>query len=181
MNSVMRQERTLPPSQKRRYELNVGTPYVNDIVGVRGCGKTYYMYQLISELLEGGVPQSSILYLNLDDDRLQPLNGDELRLLIKTFREMQEISEKDRLYLFLDEIQDFPSWERWVKSTYDRKQNVKMVISGSNASLLSQDISTLLTGRHLSTRMFPFSFAEFLDYNAVEYGLKTLPYSKKKR
>jgi predicted AAA+ superfamily ATPase len=75
---------------------------------------------------------------------------------------MQEISEENRLHLFLDEVQNFPSWERWVKGTYDREQNVKMVISGSNASLLSHDISTLLTGRHISTKMFPFSFAEFL-------------------
>ncbi|MDD3043806.1 MAG: ATP-binding protein, partial [Methanosarcinaceae archaeon] len=143
---------------------------------MRRCGKTYYMYQLISELLERGIPKSNILYLNLDDDRLQPLNGDELQLLIETFREMQEISEEECLYLFLDEIQNFPSWERWVKGRYDRLQNVKMVISGSNASLLSQEVSTLLTGRHLSTRMFPFSFAEFLDYHSVTFDMKTLPY-----
>jgi uncharacterized protein len=111
-------------------------PYVNDIVGVRRCGKTYYMYQLISELLEQGVPKSNILYLNLDDDRLQPLNGDELQLLIETFREIQEVFEEDRLYLFLDEIQNFSSWERWIKGIYDRTRNVKMVMSSSNASLL---------------------------------------------
>ena len=174
------QGRTLPLLQKRKYELNIDAPHVNDIVGIRRCGKTYYMYQLISELIDKGVPKSNILYLNLDDDRLQPLNGDELQLLIETFREMQEISEENRLYLFLDEVQNFPSWERWVKGIYDRKQNVKMVISGSNASLLSQDISTLLTGRHISTKMFPFSFAEFLDYHGVEYDLKTLPYSQDK-
>jgi len=174
------QGRALPSLQKRRYVLNIDAPHINDIVGVRRCGKTYYMYQLISELIDSGVPKSNILYLNLDDDRLQPLNGDELQLMIETFREIQEISEENRLYLFLDEIQDFPSWERWVKGIYDRKQNVKMVISGSNASLLSQDISTLLTGRHLSTRMFPFSFAEFLDYHAIDYDLKTFPYSENK-
>ncbi len=172
------QGRVIPPLQKRRYEVNIDAPHVNDIVGVRRCGKTYYMYQLISELLERGVPKSKILYLNLDDDRLQPLNGNELQLLIETLGEMQEISEGDLLYLFLDEIQNFPSWERWVKGIYDRKRNVKMVISGSNASLLSQEISTLLTGRHLSTRMFPFSFAEFLDYHSITIDMKTLPYSE---
>ena len=174
------QGRELPQLQKRRYELNIEAPHVNDIVGVRRCGKTYYMYQLISELIDHDVPKSNILYLNLDDDRLQPLNGDELQLLIETFREIQESSEKARLYLFLDGIQNFPSWEKWVKGIYDRKQNVKIVISGSNASLLSQEISTLLTGRHLSTMMFPFSFAEFLDFHEVEYDLKTLPYSEDK-
>ncbi|WP_321429004.1 ATP-binding protein [uncultured Methanolobus sp.] len=174
-------ERDLPSLQRRGYKLDLNTPHVNDIVGVRRCGKTFYMYQLIQELLEQGVPKSNILYLNLDDDRLQPINGNELQLLIETFREIRDIqnsSGEDRLYLFLDEVQSYPSWERWVKGVYDRKQNVKIVISGSNASLLSQDISSLLTGRHLSTRMFPFSFAEFLEYHSVDYDVKTLPYSE---
>jgi hypothetical protein len=174
-------ERELPSLQRRDYKLDLNTPHVNDIVGVRRCGKTFYMYQLIQELIEQGVPKSSILYLNLDDDRLQPINGNELQLLIETFREIRDIqnsSDEDRLYLFLDEVQSYPSWERWVKGVYDRKQNVKMVISGSNASLLSQDISSLLTGRHLSTRMFPFSFTEFLEYRSVDYDMKTLPYSE---
>jgi hypothetical protein len=174
-------ERELPSLQRRDYKLDLNTPHVNDIVGVRRCGKTFYMYQLIQELIEQGVPKSSILYLNLDDDRLQPISGNELQLLIETFREIRDIqnsSGEDRLYLFLDEVQSYPSWERWVKGVYDRKQNVKMVISGSNASLLSQDISSLLTGRHLSTRMFPFSFTEFLEYRSVDYDMKTLPYSE---
>jgi len=152
------QGRVLPPLQKRRYATNIYAPHVNDIMGVRRCGKTYYMYQLISELLDQGVPKSNILYLNLDDDRLRPLNGDELQLLVETFREIQEISEGDRLYLFLDEIQNFPSWERWVKGIYDRKQNVKLVISGSNASLLSQEISTLVNRQASEHQDVSFQF-----------------------
>ncbi|HZK61101.1 MAG TPA: ATP-binding protein, partial [Anaerovoracaceae bacterium] len=82
-----------------------------------------------------------------------------------------------KLYLFLDEVQNMPDWEKWAKSTYDKYKNIKMVVSGSNASLLSSDISTLLTGRHITTQMFPFSFTEFLDYHGVEFQLKTLQYS----
>ncbi len=171
-------ERKLPPLQERRCKLNIDVPHINDILGVRRCGKTYYMYQIISHLIDRGVPKSNVVYLNLDDDRLQPLSGDELQLLIETLHELQEISEEHPLYLFLDEIRNFPSWERWVKGIYDRKQNVKILLSGSNASLLSRDKSTLLTGRHLSTRMFPFSFAEFLDHHKIRVDLKTLPYSK---
>lgn len=79
----------------------------------------------------------------------------------------------------MDEIQNIPDWEKWIKSTYDREQHIKIVISGSNASLLSSDLSTLLTGRHLTSRMFPFSFAEFLEAHEVKLDLKNLPYSKK--
>ena len=126
------------------------------------------------------IPKSNILYINLDDDRLQPLNGDELHLLIETFSEFFEVSDNHKLYLFLDEIQNMPEWEKWVKSTYDKHQNIKILISGSNASLLSRDISTLLTGRHITTRMFPFSFTEFLEHHEIKFQLKTLQYSKTK-
>ncbi|APH38542.1 ATP-binding protein [Methanohalophilus halophilus] len=173
------QERELPPFQQRACKTNIDAPHINDIIGVRRCGKTYYMYQLISELLGRGVPKTSILYFNLDDDRLQPLKGDELALLIDTFRELFPASEEDVLYLFLDEIQNFPGWERWMKGVYDRRKNVKLIISGSNASLLAKDVSSRLTGRHLTTRMFPFSFAEFLRSQKVDFDIETLPFSKK--
>ena len=126
-----------------------------------------------------GIPRTNILYINLDDDRLLPLNGDELRLLADTYREFYEVSPKHKLYLFLDEIQNIPDWEKWIKSTYDREEQIKIVISGSNASLLSSEISTILTGRHLTSRMFTFSFAEFLQVHEVKFSLKNLPYSKK--
>ncbi len=173
------QERELPEFHMRHKTLRLDSPHVADILGVRRCGKTYFMYQLISSLIESGTPRTNILYINLDDDRLLPLNGDELRLLVDTYREFYEISPKHKLYLFLDEIQNIPDWEKWVKSTYDREQKIKIVISGSNASLLSSDLSTLLTGRHLTSRMFPFSFAEFLEAHEVKLYLKNLQYSKK--
>ncbi len=174
------QERQLPQFQRRRRDVDLSSPHIVDILGVRRCGKTYYMFQLISELVNSGIPKSNILYINLDDDRLQPLNGDELQLLIETFNEFFEVSEDHKLYLFLDEIQNMPDWEKWAKSTYDKNGNIKIVVSGSNASLLSRDISSLLTGRHITTRMFPFSFSEFLDHHGIKYQLKTLQYSKKK-
>jgi predicted AAA+ superfamily ATPase len=82
--------------------------------------------------------------------------------------------------IFLDEIQNFPLWEKWLKGIYDKRKNIKFVISGSNASLLSKDISSRLTGRHLTTRMFPFSFFEFLKYKNLHFDLKTIAYSDKK-
>jgi len=173
------QERELPEFHMRHKTLRLDSPHVADILGVRRCGKTYFMYQLISSLIESGTPRTNILYINLDDDRLLPLNGDELRLLVDTYREFYEVSPKHKLYLFLDEIQNIPDWEKWIKSTYDRERHIKIVISGSNASLLSSDLSTLLTGRHLTSRMFPFSFAEFLEAHEVKLDLKNLPYSKK--
>lgn len=173
------QENELPGFRRRNKTLRLDMPHVEDILGVRRCGKTYFMYHLVSSLIESGIPKTNIVYINLDDDRLLPLNGDELRMLVDTYKEFYEISDKHKLYLFLDEIQNMPDWEKWIKSTYDRERNIKIIISGSNASLLSGDLSTLLTGRHLTTRMFPFSFAEFLEVHDIKLDLKTIPYSKK--
>ncbi|MDD5617245.1 MAG: ATP-binding protein [Candidatus Methanoperedens sp.] len=173
------QEREIPVFHTRHKTLLLETPHVADILGVRRCGKTYFMYQLISSMIKSGIPKTNIVYINLDDDRLLPLNGDELRLLVDTYKEFYEVSQKHKLYLFLDEIQNVQDWEKWIKSTYDRERNIKIIISGSNASLLSTDLSTLLTGRHLTTRMFPFSFAEYLEVNRIQFELKTLLYSKK--
>ncbi len=81
---------------------------------------------------------------------------------------------------FLDEIQNFPLWEKWLKGIYDKRKNIKFVISGSNTSLLSEEISSQLTGRHITTRIFPFSFFEFLKYKNISFDLKTIAYSDKK-
>jgi Predicted ATPase (AAA+ superfamily) len=97
-------------------------PHIHDIIGVRRCGKTYFMYQMISDLLIKGVPKSCILYLNLDDDRLQPIQGDELSQLVDTFRELYASSDDQKLYFFLDEIQNFPSWEKWLTGIYDKRK-----------------------------------------------------------
>jgi predicted AAA+ superfamily ATPase len=129
-------------------KLLLENPHVADILGVRRCGKTYFMYQLLYSLIKSGIPKTNMVYINLDDDRLLPLNGDELRLLVDTYKEFYEVSQEHKLYLFLDEIQNIPEWEKWIKSTYDRERNIKIIISGLNASLLSNDFSTLLTGRH---------------------------------
>ncbi len=174
------QERDLPKLYRRRSSIQLELPHINDIIGVRRCGKTYFMFQQIEELINNGVPKSRILYLNIDDDRLQPLNGDELDRLIDTFRELYPGGDDERLYFFLDEIQNFPGWELWIKGIYDRKRNLKIIISGSNASLLSEEVANRLTGRHLSTRMYPFSFSECVEYHNIPVDLKTLPYSEKR-
>lgn len=174
------QESSLPLIHHRQYQVQVDLPHINDIIGVRRCGKTYLMYQMIAGLINQGVPKPCILYLNLDDDRLQPIVGDELALLTDIFRELFVSDNESKLYFFLDEIQNFPMWEKWIKGIYDKRKNIKFVISGSNASLLSEEISTRLTGRHLTTRVFPFSFFEFVNYKKFELNIDTILFSDKK-
>ncbi|MDP2925606.1 MAG: AAA family ATPase [Nanoarchaeota archaeon] len=96
-------------------------------------------------------------YLNLEDPRLE---GFDLTDFNKIEVIMKELYGEDGIYFF-DEIQNIPKWEKFVRYIIDKKE--KVVITGSNASLLSREMGTKLTGRYIQIEMFPFSFKEFLS------------------
>ena len=80
----------------------------------------------------------------------------------------------ETMYLFLDEVQRMEGWERYVRSIYDEfKDKIKIFVSGSSANLLSTEYSKLLTGRHLTTRVMPLSFKEFLVFKGIKVTSKT--------
>lgn len=120
------------------------------ITGIRRCGKSTFLNQLLKKHKKG-------YYLNLEDPRL---DGFELADFNKVETIMKELYGTEGVYFF-DEIQNIKGWEKFVRYLIDR--NEKVVVTGSNASLLSRELGTKLTGRHLQAEMFPFSFKEFLD------------------
>src|SRR3989338_8608051 len=120
------------------------------ITGVRRCGKSTFIHQLMKK-------QKKAYYLNLEDPRLK---GFDLSDFNKVEDIMKELYDEGGVYFF-DEIQNIPEWERFIRYLVDKKERV--VITGSNASILSRELGTRLTGRHLNYKMFPFSFKEFLD------------------
>lgn len=121
------------------------------ISGVRRCGKSTFVHQLMKE-------QKKAYYLNLEDPRLK---GFDLSDFNKIEGIMKELYGKGGVYFF-DEIQNVPEWERFVRYLVDKKE--KIVITGSNASILSRELGTKLTGRYLNHEMYPFSFKEFLAF-----------------
>jgi predicted AAA+ superfamily ATPase len=126
------------------------------LTGIRRCGKSTLLYQLIAKKY----PEA--FYLNFDDNRLYGFdNSDLLRL-------DEVISETGSRILFFDEIQEVDGWERYVRQKLD--ENYKVVITGSNASLLSRELGTKLTGRHLNIELFPFSYNEFLKATKMKGG-----------
>ena len=120
------------------------------ITGVRRCGKSTFLNQLIKK-------QKKAYYLNLEDPRLE---GFDLTDFNKIEVIMKELYGEGGIYFF-DEIQNIPKWEKFVRYIIDKKE--KVVITGSNASLLSREMGTKLTGRYIQIEMFPFSFKEFLS------------------
>jgi predicted AAA+ superfamily ATPase len=134
------------------------------VAGVRRSGKSTLMYQTIQRLLDKGIPPKNILYVNLHDPAFSR-STQGLDEILTGYRELN--APGGRAYIFLDEVQNIPGWERWMKAVYDKKENVKFFVSGSNSSLLSTRLSTLLTGRMLKLIVFPLSFREFLDFRGV--------------
>ena len=134
-------------------------PHIKDIIGVRRCGKTILMYQIISTLMKDNIDVKNILYLNFDDPELT-----DLEETIKTSLHINP----DISHVFFDEIQNVKEWEKTIRVYYDRKKFKQIFVSGSSASLISRDIGKTLTGRHVTTILSPFSFKEYLIQQRIE-------------
>ncbi len=134
---------------------SLNTPHIKDIIGVRRCGKTTILYQLIDYLISSGIRAQDILFLNFDDPSINAASFEEIQ------KEIFKINPETSI-LILDEIQQKKEWERWVRMLYDTKKFTKIFVSGSSASLLSADVGKVLTGRHITFRVDPFSFKEYL-------------------
>ena len=151
----------------------ISLTHIKDIIGVRRAGKTTVMYQVIKSLLTE-IESKDIAFLNFDDSEINEASFEDiLKSLAKINPEIK--------YLFVDEIQQKPNWERWIRTLYDTKTFKQIFVSGSSASLLSQDIGRILTGRHLTFTVFPFSFKEVLEFIKWEkFDMDFLEYNKNK-
>lgn len=139
---------------------------ISVLVGVRRSGKTFYLYQLIHELLKEGISREAILHLSLDDDRFRPYKEHMLSTLLEEYFAMAP-QAKTGCYLFLDEIQEVPNWESFIRRVQEQYP-VTIVLTGSSSKLLSKEISTLLRGRAIAYEMWPLSFSEYLDFHEIK-------------
>ena len=158
----------LPEGVPREIKINLNIPIKRAIVivGPRRAGKTYLMYQLMSELISAGVDKKRLLYVNFESDVLEECLLADLREMLNVFYEIHPENLKSKTYLFLDELQNVRGWEKFVRSALDN--NIQIVISGSSAKLLSKEIATAMRGRSLTYYIYPFSFNEFLAYNKIK-------------
>jgi len=140
---------------KRAYlsKLLPESKHIEVISGIRRCGKSTLMKQLMQQY------KTDIAYFNFEDPRVNNFE-------IGDFQKLDEIIGRNKAAYFFDEIQDVASWEIFVRQLHDRGE--KIYITGSNASLLSKELGTRLTGRHLRHELFPFSYLEFLEYKNLK-------------
>ena len=131
------------------------------LVGVRRSGKSYMLYQQIQQLLINGKQWDEILYLNFEDERLENFTAEDFNRLLECHQEMYG----KRPMLFLDEIQNIDSWERFARRMADAKYTI--YITGSNAKMLSGEINSALGGRFLTYEVYPYSFREYVNVHRV--------------
>ncbi len=129
-------------------------PNILTILGVRRCGKSILSYLIFGDEKFG--------HINFDDERLSEFKVSDFDNMLEAF---YGIYGKELNCFIFDEIQNVDMWEKFVSRL---RMNNRIIITGSNSKLLSSEISTSLTGRHIDYTLFPFSFEEFLLYNGVK-------------
>jgi predicted AAA+ superfamily ATPase len=147
------------------------------IKGVRRSGKSTLMLNQIKKLHQNNIPKNNILFINFEDPRL--INHLSLELLEQIYEVYFEyLNPSDKPYIFLDEVQNIDSWEKWVNKEYELKKSY-ITVSGSNSSMLSSEIATALSGRYISIEIFPLSFSEYLQFKDISIDTKLDFVSKK--
>ena len=131
------------------------------LVGVRRAGKSYMLYHVIQQLLAQGHKWDEMLYLSFEDERLENFDTDDFNRLLECHQEMYG----KRPMLFLDEIQNIDCWHKFARRMADSQYTI--FITGSNAKMLSGEISTTLGGRFLIAEVYPYSFKEYLAVHQV--------------
>ena len=149
-----------PAAFERELSTPTDTSKVITIIGLRRVGKTYYLFQVINELLNMGLEKKRIFYINFEDERLSNMSTDDLSGIIELYYKINP--DAKTLYLFFDEIQEIDGWERFIRRLTEKK-NVRIFLTGSSSKLLSKEIATSLRGRTLSYNLFTLSFREFLN------------------
>lgn len=131
------------------------------LVGIRRAGKSYMLYQHIQHLVANGHSIEEMLFINFEDERISDIRKEDLYLILEAYRELFAFQP----IIFLDEIQNVDGWEHFARRLADEKYRV--FITGSNAHMLSREISSTLGGRYLTKEIRPFSFSEYLEYHNI--------------
>lgn len=136
------------------------------VTGVRRCGKSYLMKLIWQKIQkEMKVSENNFLYFNFESEKLLDFTVRHFDILLSAYDELCSPQKDQKVYLFFDEIQNIHGWEKFINRLIEDGR-YKIFITGSNASLLSKEIGTALTGRSFSLHLFPLSFKEFYGFRA---------------
>ncbi|MGB9895434.1 MAG: ATP-binding protein [Thermoproteota archaeon] len=135
------------------------------IKGVRRSGKSSIAYFFIKDLIDSGLDEKKTLFINFEDPRLPAvISLDEVNRIFETYLKNVDSNPK---YVILDEVQYVEAWEKFARFLPEAR-DVKVIVTGSSSKLMSEEYSTVLTGRHVDIEVFPLSFDEFLKFKNFE-------------
>ena len=135
------------------------TEFIKVITGVRRSGKSTLLIMFKEYLQDHGVQEKNIIHINFESARYDEINDYK-----KLYQYIQNRIGKNKTYILLDEVQNVEKWEKAINSL-NIDFDVDIYITGSNAYLLSSELSTLLSGRYIELKMYPLSFKEYLQFN----------------
>lgn len=172
----------IPPYIRRdEVRLDLPRPARNNVIytitGVRRCGKTYRMYQLMDDLVAQGVPREKIFHFTFDDDRLEPMGDTTATDVFDAYLRLIP-DARQGCYLLFDEIQEAPNWTKFVRRVAEQYP-VTVVLTGSSSKLMSRDIPTHLRGRSVAAEMWPLSFREYCDFHQVDHTSRVSTFSSR--
>lgn len=135
------------------------TPFVKVLTGVRRCGKSTILKMIMEKLqTERGISADQIVFMRFDSMEYEDMTAKQMFEAVKA-----KLGENKKTYFFLDEVQEIEGWEKVVNSLAS-DYDVDLYVTGSNSRMMSSEISTYLTGRYVSFRIFPLSFEEYLTF-----------------
>ncbi len=151
----------------RKEKLPIDSKKIITIPGVRRCGKSTMMEIAINDLIKNGVKAEQILWLGFDDERLVNMDSDELNQIIESYMEMYPDISLNDVYMFFDEIQLIKNWEYFILRLY-KNYCKNIFICGSNATMLSTELSSALRGYPVEYKVYPLSFYEYCQFNSIK-------------
>ncbi len=158
MGNLLNRDTGLPRHATEKYPVLASHALI--ISGIRRCGKSTMLNQLLQRKFEDA------FYFNFEDPRLFDLERNDFPRLDEV------IADRESRTLYFDEIQVLDGWERYVRQKLD--EGFQLVITGSNATLLSHELGTKLTGRHITKELFPFSWKEFCEFKSLRLSEASL-------
>lgn len=135
------------------------TEFIKVITGIKRCGKSTLLLMLKDYLLNSGIKEDNIIYMNFESAKF-----DDIKDYKDLYNYVKERIKNERVYLLLDEVQNVKAFEKAINS-FKVNFDIDIYITGSNAYLLSSELSTLLSGRYIEIKIYPLSFKEYLKFN----------------
>lgn len=165
-------KKDLPTGIERKNYLSKASSFLQSnvilsIIGVRRAGKSFLMRQIARDLITQKIKKENILIINFEDKRFANLSVESLDKIYETYLETTQLQPDEKKFVFLDEVNKVPQWEKWARTFHELGKG-KLIVSGSSADLMKGELATLLTGRHLDLIVTPLSFSEFLYFKKIK-------------